>query len=78
MLDVRQSINLLKQDKEYLTKQLSELKPRHDFLQQKLEETTKQLDDVRKAREELYEKYIHSRWGLENIIVVTSIDIQLI
>ncbi len=61
MTEVRQSINLLKQDKEYLSKQLSELKPRHGFLEQKFEETIKQLDDLRKSRENLYEKYIHSR-----------------
>ena len=61
MMDVSQSINLLKQDKEYLTMQLHELKPKHTYLEQKFEETAKQLDDVRSAREDLYEKYIHSR-----------------
>ncbi|XP_065058171.1 progesterone-induced-blocking factor 1-like [Rhopilema esculentum] len=59
--DLRQSVSLLKQDKEYLSKQLMDLKPRHDVLEQKLAETLKSLEDLRQSREELYEKYIHSR-----------------
>ena len=52
---------LLKQDKDYLSKELFELKPRYNFLEQRLEETAKQLDSARGSREDLYEKYIHSR-----------------
>ena len=56
-----QTIALLKQDKEYLSKQVNEMIPRCQVLDERLEMTSRQLDEVKQSREDLYEKYIHAR-----------------
>ena len=61
LIGLRQSVVLLKQDKSYLTKEIQDVKPRHDLLEGKLRETSKLLDDARSAKEEYYERYIASR-----------------
>ena len=61
MLEQNQTVALLKQDKEYLSKQLNELTPRYNMMEEKLHQTMQQLDDTKQARESLYEKYLNSR-----------------
>jgi len=61
MLEQNQTVALLKQDKEYLSKQLNEATPRLKLVEEKLQQTAQQLDDAKQAREDLYEKYLNSR-----------------
>ena len=61
LLEQNQTIALLKQDKDYLSKQVNEMMPRYTILEQRYHQVTKQLDEVKNAREELYEKYLNSR-----------------
>ncbi|XP_066920860.1 progesterone-induced-blocking factor 1-like [Clytia hemisphaerica] len=61
VLEQNQTVALLKQDKEYLSKQLNELEPRHKMVEEKLHHTMQQLDETKQARESLYEKYLNSR-----------------
>ena len=63
MLEQNQTLALLKQDKQYLSKQVNEITPRFHVLEEKLHDTSKQLDDAKHAREELYEKYLNSRYS---------------
>ncbi|XP_047127127.1 progesterone-induced-blocking factor 1 isoform X1 [Hydra vulgaris] len=56
-----QTIALLKQDKDYLSKQLNELSPRYKFLEERHHIIETQLDNVKASREELYEKFLSSR-----------------
>ena len=62
MLEQNQTVALLKQDKEYLSKQLNEATPRLKLVEEKLQQTAQQLDDAKQAREDLYEKYLNSRF----------------
>ena len=57
----RQTEALLKQDKEYLNKQLQELRGRCTLAEERLEQMSQQLGETKQAREELYEKYISVR-----------------
>ncbi len=57
----KQTVALLKQDKEYLNRQLQELRGRCTLAEERLEQTSKQLEETKRAREELYEKYISVR-----------------
>lgn len=57
----RQTVALLKQDKEYLNKQLQELRGRCTLAEERLEQMSQQLGETKQAREELYEKYVSVR-----------------
>lgn len=57
----KQSIALLRQDKDYLNRQVTDLTHRTAFCEEKLQQVNMQLDDAKKAREEMYEKYVESR-----------------
>lgn len=57
----KQTVALLKQDKEYLNRQLQEIRGRCTLAEERLEQTSKQLEETKQAREELYEKYISVR-----------------
>ena len=57
----KQSLMLLKQDKDYLSRQLSEAANRSTFTEEKVQQLSRQLDDAKQAREEMYEKYVASR-----------------
>ncbi|CAH1778272.1 unnamed protein product [Owenia fusiformis] len=57
----KQSIALLTQDKDYLSKQVSDLTRKSLYAEEKLDDINTQLETVKKAREELYEKYMHAR-----------------
>ena len=57
----KQTVALLKQDKEYMNRQLQELRGRCTLAEERLEQTSQQLGETKQAREELYEKYINVR-----------------
>ena len=57
----RQSLSLLKQDKEYLTRQVADLANRAAFSEEKIQQLNLQLDDAKRSREEMYDKYVSSR-----------------
>jgi progesterone-induced-blocking factor 1 len=57
----KQSLSLLKQDKDYLTKQVSDQTNRCTYAEEKLQSISAQLDDAKRSREEMYEKYVSSR-----------------
>ncbi|KAJ7356253.1 Progesterone-induced-blocking factor 1 [Desmophyllum pertusum] len=61
LLVSKQNVALLKQDKEYMNRQLQELRGRCSLAEERLEQTSKQLGETKQAREELYEKYISVR-----------------
>ncbi|NWV59800.1 PIBF1 factor, partial [Malurus elegans] len=58
---LRQSLNLLQKDKDYLNRQNMELSVRCAHEEDRLERLQIQLEDAKKAREEMYEKYVASR-----------------
>ena len=57
----KQSLSLLKQDKDYLTKQVADLTNRSTYAEEKTTLANLELDEAKKAREEMYEKYVASR-----------------
>lgn len=57
----QQTVSLLKQDKEYMNRQLQEIRGRCTLAEERLEQSSKQLEETKQAREELYEKYISVR-----------------
>lgn len=57
----KQTVALLKQDKDYMNRQLQELRGRCSLAEERLEQTSKQLEETKQAREELYEKYVSVR-----------------
>ncbi|XP_060607865.1 progesterone-induced-blocking factor 1-like [Ruditapes philippinarum] len=57
----RQSLSLLKQDKEYLTRQCADIANRNQFAEEKMQHINMQLDDAKRSREDMYEKYVSSR-----------------
>ena len=57
----RQSLSLLKQDKEYLTRQVADLANRAAFSEEKIQQLNLQVDDAKRSREEMYDKYVSSR-----------------
>ncbi|XP_043333637.1 progesterone-induced-blocking factor 1 isoform X3 [Cervus elaphus] len=58
---LRQTVTLLQKDKEYLSRQNTELSVRHAHEEDRLERLQAQLEETKKAREEMYEKYVASR-----------------
>uniref|UniRef100_F6VHE0 Progesterone immunomodulatory binding factor 1 n=1 Tax=Ciona intestinalis TaxID=7719 RepID=F6VHE0_CIOIN len=56
-----QSTQLLKQDKEYLTRNLSECSIKLERCEDTLQRTQRELEQAKVSREELYEKYAASR-----------------
>ncbi|XP_015769721.1 PREDICTED: progesterone-induced-blocking factor 1-like [Acropora digitifera] len=57
----KQTVALLKQDKDYMSRQSQEIRGRCTLAEERLEQTVKQLEETKQAREELYEKYISVR-----------------
>lgn len=57
----RQSLSLLKQDKEYLTRQVADLANRAAFAEEKIQQLNLQVKDAKRSREEMYDKYVSSR-----------------
>lgn len=58
----KQTIALLKQDKEYLTRQVSDLNNKLTFNEERQQQLSRQVDDAKLSREEMYEKYVASRY----------------
>ena len=61
-MEIQQSVALMKQDKEYLSKQLAEQRSRCTMAEQHAEDVTRELSETKKAREDIYEKYITIRY----------------
>ena len=59
---MRQAEVLLKQDKEYFSKQISELQHKLSYSDEKLIQLADQLERAKQSREELYDKYVASRF----------------
>ena len=59
----RQSVTLLKQDKDFLAKQASETANKLAYAEERLIQLNDQCDRAKASREELYDKYVASRWG---------------
>ena len=57
----RQSVTLLKQDKEFLSKQLNNTELKLTYADERIAQLNEQLDHTKASREELYEKYVASR-----------------
>ena len=58
---LQQEVNLLKQDKEYLSRNLTETQVKLQTSEDNLQRTNQQMESVKCNREELYEKYASSR-----------------
>ncbi|KAB0372745.1 hypothetical protein FD755_015498 [Muntiacus reevesi] len=58
---LRQTVTLLQKDKDYLSRQNTELSVRRAHEEGRLERLQAQLEETKKAREEMYEKYVASR-----------------
>lgn len=56
-------MSLLQQDKDYLNRQVSDLSNRRGFLEEKMTTLTEQVDGAKQSREEMYEKYVASRYA---------------
>lgn len=61
MASCKQSLALVKQDKEYLSNQLAELTTRSKIYEEQVTVLSKELARIKQTREELYEKYISIR-----------------
>ncbi|GFS03999.1 progesterone-induced-blocking factor 1 [Elysia marginata] len=57
----KQTIALLKQDKDFLTRQHTEALHKAEYADEKLQQSHRQLEDAKLAREEMYEKCVASR-----------------
>ena len=67
---LEQSSVLLKQDKEYLSKQVSELTQRCHTTEERSEYLLLQLTEAKQSKEQLYEQFVRSR--SEGIIIYTT------
>lgn len=54
----------MKQDKEYLTRQSTDVANRLQFAEEKMQQLNIQVDDAKRSREDMYEKYVSSRWDV--------------
>ena len=62
MQSCKQTLALLKQDKEYLNKQLTEVTTKYKVFEEQVTVLNQELGKIKKDREELYEKYISVRY----------------
>ena len=63
----KQSITLLKQDKEFLGKQSSDFGSKLLYAEERIVQLNDQLDRAKQSREDLYDKYIASRYEYNSI-----------
>ncbi|XP_002737941.1 progesterone-induced-blocking factor 1-like [Saccoglossus kowalevskii] len=61
LASIKQTVTLLQQDKEYLTRQVTELNTRYHHTDERLQQTFTQLDNAKRSREEMYDKYVEAR-----------------
>lgn len=62
LAESRQEIAVLRQDKDYLTRQANDNQQKYFLAEEKLVRLENSLDELKRAKEELYEKYISSRF----------------
>ena len=58
---VKQELALVRQDKEYLQRQMNDVSIKYANAEERLQLLNTDLENVKRAREELYEKYVESR-----------------
>ena len=58
---LKQTVQLLTQDKDYLARQLAEQGGKASHAEERLLQINDQLERAKQAREELYDKYVASR-----------------
>lgn len=64
MTAAKQSMTLLRQDKDYFSKQVSELHNKLLYTEDKVLQINEQMERAKQSREELYDKYVASRFVL--------------
>lgn len=62
LAESRQEIAVLRQDKDYLSRQANDNQQKYFLAEEKLVRLENSLDELKRAKEELYEKYISSRF----------------
>lgn len=78
MQSCKQTLALLKQDKEYLNKQTTEVTTKCKVFEEQVTILYQELEKIKKDREELYEKYISVRYYILSILSSTNIYIIII
>lgn len=78
MQSCKQTLALLKQDKEYLNKQTTEVTTKCKAFEEQVTILYQELEKIKKDREELYEKYISVRYYILSILSSTNIYIIII
>ena len=58
----KQSLTLVRQDKDYFSKQVSELHNKLLYAEDKALQLGEQMERAKQSREELYDKYVASRF----------------
>ncbi|XP_033646351.1 progesterone-induced-blocking factor 1-like [Asterias rubens] len=58
---INQELSLLRQDKDYLQRQLNDVTSKYDHSDSRLKDTSTDLENAKRSREELYDKYVESR-----------------
>ena len=58
----KQTIQLLQQDKDYFSKQVTDLHNKLLYQEERVTTINEQLERAKDSREELYDKYVASRW----------------
>lgn len=56
-----QKVDILVQDKNYLSKQVEQLNQNKLLADHKIEELTEQLNDARQSKEQLFDKFVNVR-----------------
>ena len=62
MASCKQTIDLLKKDKDYFSRQVADLHNKLLFNEEKVVQLHEQLERAKASREELYDKYVASRY----------------
>ena len=60
-MSARHSLDLLKQDKEYLQKQANELSIRCKENEEKVDSLQSKLSDIKQSKEDLYKDFVRQR-----------------
>lgn len=62
LTESRQEIVILRQDKDYLTRQFNDIQQKYYSAEEKLSTLETSLEETKKAKEILYEKHISTRF----------------
>lgn len=63
LAESRQEIVVLRQDKEYLTRQSNDIQQKYYSAEEKIATLESSLDETKRAKELLYEKHISTRYN---------------